>query len=200
MMTAIRARTAAPPIPTTTPMTIFLDVLLRPEGEKSGCRSGTKVVGIRAVEDIVWGIVVTTPLMVVTTFVTYVLIEREKEVVKDVGRKLNEVVREGRDEEVEVVGGGTDNSLLEGIIELEGESLLVDVVGMTMGGEDLEVEGIEELSANCRLSTSLLACSWIGSAVTIDNDNSNVTRSVKIGSELVGAHIIPRTGSEEYEL
>jgi hypothetical protein len=82
-MTAIRARIAAPPTPTTTPMTIFLLLSLRPDEPELLCSPGTRV-GINVVEAIVVAIVVATPLIVVTKSVVIVLTEREYEVIYDV--------------------------------------------------------------------------------------------------------------------
>lgn len=72
IMTAINAKMAAPPIPTTTPMTMFLEWSLRPEEEKSFCRPGTNVVGTSVEEVKVSSMVVETPFTTVTTSVVYV--------------------------------------------------------------------------------------------------------------------------------
>jgi hypothetical protein len=73
-MTAIKARIAAPPIPTTTPMTMFLFVVLSPVVPTLDCRPGTTVATI--VEEVpVEATVVGVPLMVVTTLVVKVLMD-----------------------------------------------------------------------------------------------------------------------------
>jgi hypothetical protein len=79
-MTPIRARTAAPPTPATTPITIFLLLSLRPPVVVELWRTGT-MVAMRDVEAKVVASVVTTPSMVVTKSVVMVVTDLEKEVV-----------------------------------------------------------------------------------------------------------------------
>jgi len=68
--------TVAPPTPTTTPMTIFLELVVKPpEEDDRVCRF--MVVGTRVSEVETMGMVVAMPLIVVTMSVVKVLMEGE---------------------------------------------------------------------------------------------------------------------------
>jgi hypothetical protein len=155
-------------------MTMRLELSVRPPCEDWVCRF--MVVGMRVSEVVVMGIVVAMPLMVVTMSVVNVRMEREKEV-----DRLGETEEPGS----EVAGEGDE---VEGVEEMAAEDeavagLVLELrLELVVGGIDAEVVGrtldndkvilfcveavMEELSANCRLSTSLLACISTGSATT----------------------------------
>jgi hypothetical protein len=108
---------------------------------------------------------------VVTTSVVNVLMEREKDVDREV--RLGSVER---DEDGDVDGEDVDGSEEDvcGVVEesmgveevgvIEFVVGMEDVVGITMGVEEVVI-GVEELSFNCLRSTSLRAWSSTGSAV-----------------------------------
>ena len=154
----MRARIAAPPIPTTTPMTMFLFVVLSPEPPALDCRPGT-MVGISVVEVPVEATVVATPLMVVTMLVVNVLTDLMEEVVHDVLDSEDEDEEEG---EVSVVGG---EEVVSDVVVVESEG--VDVVGVEIVDVCLDEDVMEvtrevdvvtdELVATCRRSICLFA-------------------------------------------
>src|SRR5579859_7393901 len=157
--TAIKATIAAPPTPTSTPITIFLELSVRPPDED--CVWRFIVVGMRVSEVLVMGMVVATPLIVVTTSVVNVRMEREKEVDR-VGETEGSVEMEVGVEADEEVPAGVDEVV--GELEFVVGGMDAEVVGRRIG-EVLNVEAVmDELSANCCLrSTSLLACISTGS-------------------------------------
>lgn len=158
-------------------MTIFLELSVRPPDED--CVWRFIVVGMRVSEVLVMGIVVATPLIVVTMSVVNVRMEREKEV-----DRLGEMEDPEGSVEMKVGVEGTDEEVTTGVEEVVGELEFVvggmdaEVVGRRIG-EVLSVEAVmDELSANCCLrSTSLLACISIGSATTshIDTNTDRIT-------------------------
>jgi len=121
------------------------------------------------------GMVVATPLIVVTTSVVNVRMEREKEVDR-VGETEGSVEMEVGVEADEEVPAGVDEVV--GELEFVVGGMDAEVVGRKIG-EVLNVEAVmDELSANCCLrSTSLLACISTGSATTshIDTNTDKMT-------------------------
>jgi hypothetical protein len=127
-------------------------------------------VGISVVEANVVGIVIATPLTVVTRFVTTVETEREKEVTSDSDDEGG-AFEDGED----VVVSGDEVGVSEVVEE--------DVVGMMIGVDDvvtmmeLDLVVMELLSSCCRRSTCLRACSSIGSAAATAA-NTNASKSL----------------------
>lgn len=76
-------------------------------------------------------------------------------------------------EVVESMGVDDVDGVIEFVVGME------DVVGVTMGVEDV-VMGVDELSFNCLRSTSLLACSSTGSAVTHKHIHPRNTKTTRI--------------------
>ena len=136
---------------------------------------------------LVMGTVVATPLIVVTTSVVNVRMERENEVDNDCEAEFGSLVAGGDDaaveDGVEDVAGGVEDV---GELELElvvGGATADEVVGRMILDNNEPVAVVLELSANCRLSTSRLACSSTGSAETSNIDtvianNSTATDNI----------------------
>lgn len=134
------------------------------------------------------GIVVAMPLMVVTMSVVNVRMEREKEVDRlgETEEPGSEVARDGDAVEGVEEMAAEDEAVagleLELRLELVVGGIDAEVVGTTLDNDKvlilLCVEAVmEELSANCLLSTSLLACISTGSATTshIDSHIDRIT-------------------------
>jgi hypothetical protein len=118
--------------------------------------------------------VVSTPLIVVTTLVVKVAMDREREVIMLEAEPVLSAVCETLPLEVpaleEVVSG-------------------FDVVGEITTDDAEVVTTTDELSSCCRLCTSLLACTSTGSASTKQKYTSNTAKS---GTSKAWGHCSPR--------
>jgi len=186
-------------------MTIFLELVVKPpEEEDRVCR--LMVVGTRVSEVVTMGMVVATPLMVVTMSVVKVLMEGEYEVERlccccwessvltapVVSDPLDEEEVgvpdadwedvSGADEEVgelEFVVNGTDDDVTTTLPEDEE----VTTPPPPVVGETLTV--LELSAASCRRSTSLRACSSMGSARAVTrNIVESITAKTKTAIEI----------------